>query len=181
MDFCSLCPFCTFLFSRATALAGPLWLCFSSAAGGPPGCATDAKRSLPARRSMLLGRQGGSPPESWRSAGPGAEAKAREAFPGGPTSRPPLPAQGPFTRRRLPGPQAVLVSIVVSIPACHAGDRGSIPRRGGSFLPFKPPLSGSAPTLSLEGRFCMAVRLGSRDPGAALRRPGARGPVSSVG
>ena len=25
----------------------------------------------------------------------------------------------------------VLVSIVVSIPACHAGDRGSIPRRGG--------------------------------------------------
>ena len=26
----------------------------------------------------------------------------------------------------------VLVSIVVSIPACHAGDRGSIPRRGDS-------------------------------------------------
>ena len=25
----------------------------------------------------------------------------------------------------------VLVSIVDSIPACHAGDRGSIPRRGG--------------------------------------------------
>ena len=25
----------------------------------------------------------------------------------------------------------LLVSIVVSIPACHAGDRGSIPRRGG--------------------------------------------------
>lgn len=30
---------------------------------------------------------------------------------------------------------AVLVSIVVSIPACHAGDRGSIPRRGGQ-TPF---------------------------------------------
>ena len=29
------------------------------------------------------------------------------------------------------GKQQVLVSIVVSIPACHAGDRGSIPRRGG--------------------------------------------------
>ena len=29
-----------------------------------------------------------------------------------------------------------LVSIVVSIPACHAGDRGSIPRRGDSFLIF---------------------------------------------
>ena len=29
----------------------------------------------------------------------------------------------------------LLVSIVVSIPACHAGDRGSIPRRGAySFL-----------------------------------------------
>ena len=25
----------------------------------------------------------------------------------------------------------ILVSIVVSTPACHAGDRGSIPRRGG--------------------------------------------------
>ena len=33
----------------------------------------------------------------------------------------------------------VLGSIVVSIPACHAGDRGSIPRRGGEdffFLSF---------------------------------------------
>ena len=30
----------------------------------------------------------------------------------------------------------ILVSIVVSIPACHAGDRGSIPRRGGNFLIF---------------------------------------------
>ena len=28
----------------------------------------------------------------------------------------------------------ILDSIVVSIPACHAGDRGSIPRRGGFFL-----------------------------------------------
>ena len=26
---------------------------------------------------------------------------------------------------------SILGSIVVSIPACHAGDRGSIPRRGG--------------------------------------------------
>ena len=29
---------------------------------------------------------------------------------------------------------SVLDSIVVSIPACHAGDRGSIPRRGDYFL-----------------------------------------------
>ena len=29
----------------------------------------------------------------------------------------------------------ILVSIVVSIPACHAGDRGSIPRRGDTFFP----------------------------------------------
>ena len=28
---------------------------------------------------------------------------------------------------------SVLDSIVVSIPACHAGDRGSIPRRGDYF------------------------------------------------
>ena len=27
----------------------------------------------------------------------------------------------------------ILGSIVVSIPACHAGDRGSIPRRGAAF------------------------------------------------
>ena len=33
-------------------------------------------------------------------------------------------------RRRL---RVVLGSIVVSIPACHAGDRGSIPRRGDFF------------------------------------------------
>ena len=30
--------------------------------------------------------------------------------------------------------ERVLGSIVVSIPACHAGDRGSIPRRGGNFF-----------------------------------------------
>lgn len=30
----------------------------------------------------------------------------------------------------------ILGSIVVSIPACHAGDRGSIPRRGGFFFLF---------------------------------------------
>ena len=37
--------------------------------------------------------------------------------------------------------QPVLVSIVVSIPACHAGDRGSIPRRGGN-TPFNATLVG---------------------------------------
>ena len=36
----------------------------------------------------------------------------------------------PFTRH------LVLGSIVVSIPACHAGDRGSIPRRGEIFFFF---------------------------------------------
>ena len=33
----------------------------------------------------------------------------------------------------------VLGSIVVSIPACHAGDRGSIPRRGGNIFRFSIP------------------------------------------
>ena len=37
----------------------------------------------------------------------------------------------------------VLGSIVVSIPACHAGDRGSIPRRGGFCFIFQNML-GSA-------------------------------------
>ena len=31
----------------------------------------------------------------------------------------------------------ILGSIVVSIPACHAGDRGSIPRRGGCFVYYR--------------------------------------------
>ena len=31
----------------------------------------------------------------------------------------------------------VLGSIVVSIPACHAGDRGSIPRQGEIFFHFE--------------------------------------------
>ena len=35
------------------------------------------------------------------------------------------------TRPHLDPLEHLLVSIVVSIPACHAGDRGSIPRRGG--------------------------------------------------
>ena len=42
------------------------------------------------------------------------------------------------------GPLDFLDSIVVSIPACHAGDRGSIPRRGEesffAFAPFFSPL-----------------------------------------
>lgn len=33
----------------------------------------------------------------------------------------------------------ILVSIVVSIPACHAGDPGSIPGRGVPFSPFPLP------------------------------------------
>ena len=36
----------------------------------------------------------------------------------------------------------LLGSIVVSIPACHAGDRGSIPRRGGLFLRARPTRAG---------------------------------------
>ena len=32
--------------------------------------------------------------------------------------------------------KGILGSIVVRIPACHAGDRGSIPRRGERFIIF---------------------------------------------
>ncbi len=41
----------------------------------------------------------------------------------------------------LCSPRPILDSIVVSIPACHAGDRGSIPRRGGFFLSMRNILS----------------------------------------
>ena len=60
---------------------------------------------------------------------------------------------------------AVLVSIVVSIPACHAGDRGSIPRRGGN----TPPFGGWRRSLSR--------RLSPKDPASppcALRPPARR-------
>lgn len=83
---------------------------------------------------------------------------------------------------RVPG-VAVLVSIVVSIPACHAGDRGSIPRRGGklSFLARCDP-TGQA-TLASGGGAAWGA-LGSpreplvpqpelRDAGAAARCPSA--------
>ena len=45
---------------------------------------------------------------------------------------------------------AVLVSIVVSIPACHAGDRGSIPRRGGK-TPFLVACAPLGPTSCSRG------------------------------
>ena len=45
----------------------------------------------------------------------------------------------------------ILGSIVVSIPACHAGDRGSIPRRGVSLLFYEGFLN-----LGLKSRvFCL--------------------------
>lgn len=57
---------------------------------------------------------------------------------------------------------AVLVSIVVSIPACHAGDRGSIPRRGGN----TPSFGGWRRSLS-----CRLSPKGPSSPPSALRPP----------
>ena len=39
-----------------------------------------------------------------------------------------------YLPRNLPVFSHILDSIVVSIPACHAGDRGSIPRRGDFYV-----------------------------------------------
>ncbi len=39
-----------------------------------------------------------------------------------------------MTRQQFSITLSVLDSVVVSIPACHAGDRGSIPRRGALFI-----------------------------------------------
>ena len=53
-------------------------------------------------------------------------------------------------------PHQLLVSIVVSIPACHAGDRGSIPRRGEStalFLGWTMLLSPQSGTYSWKKSF----------------------------
>ena len=47
----------------------------------------------------------------------------------------------------------VLGSIVVSIPACHAGDRGSIPRRGGTSFFFSCRLSLARPSSGLTFYF----------------------------
>ena len=43
----------------------------------------------------------------------------------------------------------IRVSIVVSIPACHAGDPGSIPGRGAFFL-FQPTLQATVPPRKCE-------------------------------
>ena len=42
--------------------------------------------------------------------------------------------QKPFIKCKEKRDEQLHVSIVVSIPACHAGDRGSIPRRGVLFF-----------------------------------------------
>ena len=39
--------------------------------------------------------------------------------------------------KRIDFHNQILDSIVVSIPACHAGDRGSIPRRGDFLIIFE--------------------------------------------
>lgn len=83
---------------------------------------------------------------------------------------------------RVPG-VAVLVSIVVSIPACHAGDRGSIPRRGGK-LSFLAPCDPTGQATLASGGGAAWGALGSpreplvpqpelRDAGAAARCPSA--------
>ena len=65
----------------------------------------------------------------------------------------------------------ILGSIVVSIPACHAGDRGSIPRRGGTifshFLNFVQLRATYCPRLPCRARWSsgMILALGARGPG----------------
>ena len=56
--------------------------------------------------------------------------------------------------------KAILDSIVVSIPACHAGDRGSIPRRGGTtFLEFLQGVFARPPSAPLgKDCFCCFLR-----------------------
>lgn len=66
---------------------------------------------------------------------------------------------------------AVLVSIVVSIPACHAGDRGSIPRRGGN----TPSFGGWRRSLS-----CRLAPKGPSSPPSALQRGAGRQRVPSL-
>ena len=86
---------------------------------------------------------------------------------------------------------AVLVSIVVSIPACHAGDRGSIPRRGGS-RPFWPPARGLRPSLSPSrgvpfflppptASWYLACHVVAPDERPGQARPGPRHPRSPCG
>ena len=53
----------------------------------------------------------------------------------------------------------ILGSIVVSIPACHAGDRGSIPRRGGCNFPsmYQVSQTRELQKRSLDGHFRQAL------------------------
>lgn len=84
-----------------------------------------------------------------------------------------MPRQAPASAS---APGRVLVSIVVSISACHAEDRGSIPRRGGALLSFSKSVllcpKETAPktlfthfmTLQLSGGGAHAYRVDSRHP-----------------
>ena len=68
-------------------------------------------------------------------------------------------------RNRISGAYiaAVLVSIVVTIPACHAGDQDSIPRRGGN-TPFGASLVAQRLKRLPEMRETWVRSLGREDP-----------------
>ena len=67
--------------------------------------------------------------------------------------------------RRSAGDYQVRVSIVVSIPACHAGDRGSIPRHGGFFFSTSEKTIGRNPVIEKITIFydiaCIARQIGN--------------------
>ncbi|XP_048149979.1 uncharacterized protein LOC125321328 isoform X2 [Corvus hawaiiensis] len=94
------------------------------------------RNAVPRSRKLDGGRHGRTARASWAGASP------RPARAQGQASRH-LHAENPRQVRcyhvaaaRHESLIPLLVSIVVSIPACHAGDRGSIPRRGGGVGAF---------------------------------------------
>lgn len=108
----------------------------------------------------VRGRVGSPSVQAWWSAAAAAAAAAGE-------------------RSGSPVAVAVLVSIVVSIPACHAGDRGSIPRRGGRrpFWPLPPPARRGCPAQPFASCPVLpfALHRGARRhplPGLPTGRPG---------
>ena len=89
------------------------------------------------------------------------------------------PSAGSPRARERPGGRtvaAVLVSIVVSIPACHAGDRGSIPRRGGH-TPFLVAAVALCPAARPPGALCLVPPPLGEAPGRGARPSHRRPPL----
>ena len=157
---------------RAQRVRGP-----RGRAAGAPGFGAALERPGVAASAACVPQRGGAArPGSGRRragraggvAGRGRASEPRAALGAQSTRAAGVGFMGSAGRRH----RVLLVSIVVSIPACHAGDRGSIPRRGarGVFLRPHPPVLES-PAARRAAELDPVGDRERRGPGSALPPP----------